>query len=331
MEAKGPSMQEHQPIVANSLREFFLKAKRGLLFKEKEIEVDLSDDHIGPDGVKKLGKILQRWCTPSKLSINLWNNDIGNQGILFLVEAFKRVPFRKHLHLILWKNNIDAVGTQYLTGLFPYLLPESKLDISSNNMGPLGVKYLARELEKAPQGFQLEISLNHIGDAGAIYLAEYLKRNGLPKDLWINLEENRISNRGAHALLEAIRSGYAPQGLRLVLDGNKISDDLSKEIEKALIKNDIMHAALSCLVFQQIANKIVVLPPDILRLIYCLIFPFKADQKEKMCFAENVFRFFQNDKVVPGDKKRKRDQEDHSQNTNKRYRQEKTFSFCRII
>lgn len=267
--------QSDQYLIIKNLQEFLFLVKEKRLPSNKIIRLDLSCKNIGPADAKKIADVIINSKANQDLELILCRNNIGDEGANNLALALES----KHAHKIV------------------------QLDLRGNHISVVGFERLAKAItsDNAKENLQLNLSESNMGSAGVKYFADAIKSKKAAKGLNLILRYNNIDNDGAQYLLDAIKSGYGPNNLKIDLLVNNIEADLSQQISSALIKNDIMHAALACIQFQKGQNKpesfISLLPIEILLPIYSFVFNdqnavTQNGQPLKNLFAEKVASYF---------------------------------------
>lgn len=260
-----------------SINHFSSQAGRELVKSvnaDKYVKLILQASRFGDEGMRSIAQRLVEIDAPKKLSLQLSNNGIGNRGFSYLTDVF-------------YKHHIST---------------KISLDLSNNLVGLKGISYLANALEQGcvPHHFKLNLDNNNVTDEGIRLLANALIS---PKARSVNhfrlsLKLNKISNIGISSLIEALEKGFFPPNLELNLSSNDIDDELLKQFNLLLRRNETLLAAVRCLmVLKERSNPISpisLLYDDALIMIFNLVFPYteKKYKSSRYHFVNNVFHFF---------------------------------------
>ncbi|KAL6046565.1 RNA-DNA hybrid ribonuclease [Balamuthia mandrillaris] len=172
--------------------------------------LDLSWNHIGPNGARFLADYLRGGATsspssspPPLSSLILEGNRIGSEGARYICEALEE------------NTNL----------LF--------LNLSSCNLRRSGAYAVGLMLKRSGALEELVLKRNGFGSEGARAIAEGIKRNTVLKK--INLDENRFESEGVVAIAEALKLNTS---LTVVeLQGNAMREEGVAALKEAMTRN----------------------------------------------------------------------------------------------
>ena len=188
----------------------------------------LSNNSIGPDGVKALAEGLKSCTNLEKISLK--SNGIDADGAFALATCLKQCPNLQTLDLE--NNSIGTDGARALADCLKHCTNLQLLDLENNSIHTDGVKALADCLSHGHFTDLRDLYLNNnsIGPDGVKALAEGLKSCTNLEILL--LSNNGIDADGAKAL--ATRLKQCPNLQTLELDNNKIGTDGARALANCL-------------------------------------------------------------------------------------------------
>lgn len=210
-----------------------------------DLQIDLSNSNIGPQGAKIIATVLQSPYCPANVQINLFNNDIGDEGAEAIAEAL--------------------LSPNHITNL--------QINLSYNEIGPLGAKTIAKVLQSPnrPLSLQINLSSNNLGGGGGKTIAQALQSASCFTYLQIDLSNNFLCPESNQAIAKALRSGNCPANLQLNLDSNGLSVKDKRNIQAAW-ESYHQHFGLCAIALVQgerdVNSPLSWLPEEILNLIY---------------------------------------------------------------
>ncbi|MCL4133345.1 UNVERIFIED_CONTAM: hypothetical protein GTU68_000703, partial [Idotea baltica] len=244
--------------------------------KAKLIELDLSDNALGPIGVEGITEFIKSPSCYSLQVLRLNNNGLGIKGGTMLAKSLIELtenaskagtPLKLKV-LISGRNRLENEGAKIFAKFFSQVksleeiaMPQNgifhpgitalvksfslnpnlrSINLNDNTFTPVGAKSLAQEL---PNMSNLEII--NFGDclfktAGAISMAKAISSNHM-KLKEIYLDSNEIQTAGGIAVIEAIAN--KPAISHLMLDTNQFGSDGAEillEMLQKMGKEDIM-------------------------------------------------------------------------------------------
>lgn len=173
-------------------------------------KVDLSWNHVGPQGTNCLWRCFQR---NPLVNFLLMANNIGDEGTVHLCDAMKRFGGRSQTSLNLYRNNITHRGAEAVGKLLENNGTLLEVNLTGNSIGQKGMMALKNSLlalEDDCSLRSLNLSNNLLGDEGAIPLAEVIAAN-LGCLIHVDCSNNHISDKGAAALVKALQSNSSLQ------------------------------------------------------------------------------------------------------------------------
>ena len=180
-------------------------------------ELDLRDNKLFSDGIKKILKVLDFTCVESLEELDISENMIRDSGVAALAQT--SLPYVRKLNLIsnfITPKGIDALGT-FIT------LNEDRLEslhLDNNPLGNAGVQLLTEIFLHNPCALkQLTLGDCLLADAGCRDLGKFLRSKSCMLQS-LNLSVNHIGAEGLRVLLRSI-----PKCLRHIdLGGNSFGD-----------------------------------------------------------------------------------------------------------
>ncbi|XP_076802519.1 ran GTPase-activating protein 1-like [Clavelina lepadiformis] len=214
------------------------------------VEIDLSDNAFGPDGVKACIELLKSRCAYTIQELRFNNNGLGGGGIILadtLIECHERsVVQGKPLALkvfVAGRNRLEDPGAKALAKAFKTIGTLEEIHLPQNGIRHQGIAALAETVKHSPSLKHLNLNDNTFTEEGAIPMAEGIKNiNSLEI---INFGDCLVRTEGAKAIGEALKNSN-PDLKELILSfgeiqlegGLKICDALSgKEMLKKLDLN----------------------------------------------------------------------------------------------
>ncbi|KAJ9452659.1 hypothetical protein DIPPA_17270 [Diplonema papillatum] len=227
-------------------------------------ELQLQDNHIGPEGCSALGDVIKT-CR-SVTAIDLSGNTVGDDGGRRLIQALAGSDSLTRLDLggcgvsppllaeVAEMTRVNTFPIR-LKRLLPHLssgsLADSHIDTVIFNpdaleageddgrlLGPEGTAALCAALQRNRTVTRLDLSNSGVGDDGAAAVARLLAAARAPKLQRIKLCGNGIGATGAGLLLRSAH--HARSVTQLDLAGNRgVPDDLREEIDFAVSLNTL--------------------------------------------------------------------------------------------
>ena len=141
-------------------------------FSDTYLQVlNLSDNNLGDDGVRKLQPLLLNATSLTHLDMSKCN--IGNDGMLYIAECTMNLPL---LYLRLANNNIDDGGLKPLVRRLKYCGTLEMLDLANNNLTDRSVIQLGKALYNLPNLRGLDLRGNAIGEKGLDVVSDNLSQ-----------------------------------------------------------------------------------------------------------------------------------------------------------
>nr|XP_058971510.1 ran GTPase-activating protein 1-like [Pocillopora verrucosa] len=236
----------------------------------KLVELDLSDNAFGPDGVKACVKLLTSHACYSLRILRLNNNGLGVGGGKILSEALINchrtsseagTPLQLQV-FISGRNRLENPGAKSLAAAFETIGTLEEIQMPQNGILHEGVAALAEALKSNPNLKILNLNDNTFTPKGAMAMAKVLpnlknievinfgdclvKTEGakaLAKSLQgavnnlkdLNLSYDEINKEGALAIVEALVNKESLE--KLELNGNSIGDEGLEEVKNWLNEN----------------------------------------------------------------------------------------------
>eukprot|EP00941_MAST-03F_sp_MAST-3F-sp1_P002642 g2642.t1 len=195
--------------------------------------LDISFQHIGPDGAEKLASALSE--NSSLRILNAAYNNLGPRGIFHLSKALQKHEGLQEF--CIYGNAIESAGGEFIADLLRKNSSILCLDLGYNELSSSGVSKLAATLSE--HNFTLEdlrLHKNDLGDSGAFFLAEPLKSEACSLTS-LDLSHNEISSAGAKEICKALMSNVKLKSLHLALGNPSIGPQGAASLAKLMKKN----------------------------------------------------------------------------------------------
>ncbi|CAL1543294.1 unnamed protein product [Lymnaea stagnalis] len=203
------------------------------------VEIDLSDNAFGPNGVVGLVDLLKSASCYSLKELKLNNNGLGIGGGKMLAECLTEchkssLKAGRPLALrvfISGRNRLENEGATALAGAFKAIGTLEFLAMPQNGINHQGISALAEAIAANPKLKHLNLNDNTFTAKGAEAIAKALPRL---EDLEvINFGDCLIRTEGAKAVANVLRNSHTNLK-ELILSGNEISKSGAIEIVESL-------------------------------------------------------------------------------------------------
>lgn len=199
--------------------------------------VDLSWNHVGPQGTNCLWRCFQR---NPLVNFFLMANEIGDEGTVHLCDAVKRFGGRSQTSLNLYRNNITHRGAEAVGKLLQHNSTLLEVNLTGNSIGQKGMLALKQCLLEGEEDcnlHSLNLSNNLLGDEGAIQLAELIAGN-ISALIHVDCSNNNITDKGATALVKALQSNTTLQ--MIDCQGNAFGPKATAALEELIRETKTM-------------------------------------------------------------------------------------------
>ncbi|EWS73811.1 kinase domain protein (macronuclear) [Tetrahymena thermophila SB210] len=200
----------------------------------QNIEINLSENNIGDEGSKNLGKSITLCKNITTLTLNLSQNNIGALGSKKLGTQITECNNITTLMLSLSYNNIGDEGTKDLGTRIAQCnnITTLTLNLSDNKIGALCAKDLGTSIAlcKNITTLTLNLSYNNIGDEGIKDLGTNIVQWKNITNLTLNLKSNKIGVKGVKDLGTSIALWKYITALTLDLQSNNIDAQGVKDL-----------------------------------------------------------------------------------------------------
>eukprot|EP00301_Raphidiophrys_heterophryoidea_P005480 c12294_g2_i1.p1 GENE.c12294_g2_i1~~c12294_g2_i1.p1 ORF type:complete len:777 (-),score=233.49 c12294_g2_i1:135-2465(-) len=161
-------------------------------------EMDIKNNHIGPDGARYLAEALSH--TRNLSSLNIEWNELGVVGAQHLASALTNM--HNLLTLNLSGNEFRAAGAQHLACGLTASHNITSLDLADNMLKSAGAQHLSAALVHMHNMTALNLGGNEFGATGAESIGSVLSH--MPNITSLNLWQNRFKEAGAEHLAGAL-------------------------------------------------------------------------------------------------------------------------------
>lgn len=176
------------------------------------VEIDLSDNAFGPDGVKAVRELLESPSCYTLREMRFNNNGLGIGGKL-MAEALitchqKSSKEGKPLALkvfIAGRNRLENPGAIALAEAFKTIATLEEIAIPQNGINHEGIAALARAVQHNHNLKILNLNDNTFTAKGAVHMAKAIKN--LSKLEVVNFGDCLVRSEGAEAIAESLREG----------------------------------------------------------------------------------------------------------------------------
>ncbi|XP_072040661.1 ran GTPase-activating protein 1-like [Amphiura filiformis] len=202
------------------------------------VELDLSDNAFGPDGVKAVRELLESSACYSIQELRFNNNGLGIGGKLMaeaLIVCHKKSSAEgKPLALkvfIAGRNRLENPGATALAEAFKTIGTLEEVAMPQNGINHEGITALAQAFQHSPNLRIVNLNDNTFTAKGAISMAKGLKN--LRKLEVINFGDCLVRTEGAEALADTLKDGI-PQLQELNLSFGEIGREAAVQIAEAM-------------------------------------------------------------------------------------------------
>ncbi|CAM9654644.1 unnamed protein product [Lampetra fluviatilis] len=203
------------------------------------VELDLSDNAFGPDGVRACDTLLRSRACYSLRTLRLNNCGMGIGGGKILAEALSEchrasASEGKPLALrvfVAGRNRLENDGASALAKAFMAMGSLEEVHVPQNGINHAGITALAKAFAKNPELRVLNLNDNTFTERGALSMAEALKV--LKKVEVINFGDCLVRSVGAKAIAVALKDGL-PHIKELNLAFGEINMDAAMQVAEAL-------------------------------------------------------------------------------------------------
>ncbi|CAG0887534.1 unnamed protein product [Darwinula stevensoni] len=203
------------------------------------VELDLSDNALGPIGAEGVKVLLESSVCFSLQELKLNNNGLGIEGGQIVAAALlncysKSVEAGRPLSLktfIAGRNRLENKGAMAFADVFKRVGTMEEVGMPQNGIYHQGVTSLAEAFEKNPNLHTINLSDNTIVSRGARSLKGALAKLSNLKIL--NLGDCLLKDKGAEELVEGLKAPH-PHLEEVILSSNEMSVSSALKIIPAL-------------------------------------------------------------------------------------------------
>nr|XP_018904986.1 PREDICTED: ran GTPase-activating protein 1 [Bemisia tabaci] len=212
------------------------------------VELDLSDNALGPIGVEGLADFLRSTCCYNLQELRLNNNGLGVTGTKMLAKALldchkNSSAEGKPLALkifIAGRNRIENEGALKLAEVFKTIGTLEEIAMPQNGIYHVGISALSDAFRANPNLRIINLNDNTITEKGAVALAKaFLELKELKI---LNFGDCLLRTKGAILLANALEDTHQLE--ELILDSNEIGQEGGEAVAKA-VSNKLKLKALN--------------------------------------------------------------------------------------
>ncbi|EKX38905.1 hypothetical protein GUITHDRAFT_89270, partial [Guillardia theta CCMP2712] len=144
--------------------------------KHPKLEVDLTDNNVGDEGLVNLSRAVTRHWTQDRMDLR--GMRVGPVGLMSLVSSIALHSFRSVSTLYLSGNPLGGEGADHLILLLERNLALTALDVSGCSLQDKGVEKIAQGLERNERLEYIDLGDNDISDHGVNAVAAMLAAKG---------------------------------------------------------------------------------------------------------------------------------------------------------
>ncbi|XP_070540108.1 ran GTPase-activating protein 1-like [Ptychodera flava] len=213
----------------------------GAIIKAKAhlVELDLSDNAFGPDGVKACSQLLKSDAGYSLKILRFNNNGLGIEGGKILASSLKECheksravgrPLALHV-FVAGRNRLEDEGASALASAFKTIGTLQVIEMPQNGINHAGIEALAGACAENSQLRVVNLNDNTFTDKGAKAMARAIGK--LPDLEVINFGDCLVRSGGAMAIAESLKNGVLK--LReLNLSFGEINKDAAKAVSESM-------------------------------------------------------------------------------------------------
>ncbi|XP_018616886.2 ran GTPase-activating protein 1-like [Scleropages formosus] len=203
------------------------------------VELDLSDNAFGPDGVRGIEALLKSTACHTLRELRLNNCGMGIGGGKILAAALTECHRQSKLVgslfqlkvFVAGRNRLENEGATALAQAFKIIGTLEEIHMPQNGINHPGVSALASAMRHNPQLRVLNLNDNTFTKKGAIAMAQALKH--LRNVQVINFGDCLVRSQGAVAIAGALREGL-PILKELNLSFGEITEDAALVVARAV-------------------------------------------------------------------------------------------------
>ena len=179
--------------------------------------LDLSFNHIGPDGAAALAAVLQLWQSGPLRELDVSHNDIGARGMA----TFSHKALARLTRLGLAYNGLCAGAARTLANALAHNTSLRHLDVSRNALTDEGVRLLCVALRTHPALHSIQLAVTAMTREGARRVAGLMRH--CPRLQAVDVSGNALERSGGCVLANAL--GDSPGTLRSLHLAQTQADD----------------------------------------------------------------------------------------------------------
>lgn len=203
------------------------------------VELDLSDNALGPNGMNGIVDFLKSSCCFSLQELRLNNNGLGPDGGTMLADSLLEcyeasVQAGRPLALRVFvsgRGRLEDQGAMALANVFRKMQSLEQVVMPQNGINHRGITALAEALVRNRNLRHLNLSDNTFTEKGSVSMAQAIP--SLKKLEVINFEDCLVRKEGAKALASALKGGHRKLKI-LRLGGNEIDTEGALAIAEAM-------------------------------------------------------------------------------------------------
>lgn len=226
---------------------------KGIMHAQAQLTVlDLSDNALGPNGMKGLVDLIKSPSCFSLQELRLMNCGLGITGAKMLAESLthcfkKSVEAGTPLELLVFaagRNRLENEGAKALSAIFSEIQTLQEITIPQNGIYHVGMKALAEALKMNKNMQVINFNDNTITSKGAESLAEAFYAIENLRE--INLGDCLLKDLGGQTLSDVLSDSHVDLEV-LNLSGNEIGPEVGIAIAQAMLhKENLRELILDC-------------------------------------------------------------------------------------
>jgi Ran GTPase-activating protein 1 len=207
----------------------------GLMPCRRMIELDLSDNAFGPDGVMAFSFLVE--ASPQLKVLKLNNNGLGSLGGSYLAQSLLLCESMK-LHIFsAGRNRLEDIGTRELARVFTEMKSLKQISLYQNGIREEGMISLFTAFSENPDLQIIEIQDNLLMKAH-VYTAFADCLSRLQFVAVLNIGDSELKDLGAQAVLRALMQ-TSPHLLELYLEYNDLEQPATAALVKELLNTKL--------------------------------------------------------------------------------------------
>lgn len=192
----------------------------GLMPCRDLIELDLSDNAFGPDGVRAFSFLIEASQQLKVLKVN--NNGLGIEGGTLLAEAITRAEGMKLTLFSAGRNRLEDHGTREISRALGSMESLRQISLYQNGIREEGMISLFEAFDHNPDLQVIEIQDNLLSSE-YVYTAFANSLSKLQFVSILNIGDSNLKDEGARAILGALAQ-TSPHLLELHMEFNDLED-----------------------------------------------------------------------------------------------------------